>query len=284
VRVLAPKPVSNSLKDPKLQAFQDAVKHAERSTLIHNLDLGSKKTLNEHTILSKATLALSAAAATVEGNHGKSPSKEAVSALDDVFSVTQNVTLFGRVTRPYENKMNKNDPKNRTFFTLPVRYEFKDRDTRVEAETILRETCKVECTTPYPTILRHCIKKVVEHFREEFPGDYIRTTVDPVKLKLKVTRKVRGHGWYQCDDPISLPKEVLDIKARAIPDDFVMPPLPIRRRKPSSTTASEMEVGHVPVNLDIPEIPPPQPLKKKKGIRGVFFFYYEGPAVFFKYF
>jgi hypothetical protein len=102
-------------KDPKLQAFQDAVKHAERSTLIFNLDLGSKKTLNEKTILTNATLALSAAAAKVEGKGASSPSKDTVAALDDVMSVTQNVVLYGKVTRPYENKSNPADPKKQIF-------------------------------------------------------------------------------------------------------------------------------------------------------------------------
>jgi hypothetical protein len=152
--VAAPdKPVQKKPKDPKIQAFQDAVKHAERSTLVFNLDLGTKKTLNEKTILTQVTLALSAAASEVEGRGGRGPTRETVAALDDVMSVTQNVVLYGKVTRPYENKKNPQDPKNKSFFTLPVRYEFKDKETRLEAETILRDTCKIDCTTPYPAKL-----------------------------------------------------------------------------------------------------------------------------------
>jgi hypothetical protein len=41
------KPAEKPVKDPKLQAFQDAVRHSERSTLIFNLNLGAKKTLNK---------------------------------------------------------------------------------------------------------------------------------------------------------------------------------------------------------------------------------------------
>jgi hypothetical protein len=78
-----PKPAPKPPRDPKLQAFQDAVKHSERSTLIFNLNLGSKKTLNEKTILSNATLALSTAAAAVEGSATKTPSKDVVDILDE---------------------------------------------------------------------------------------------------------------------------------------------------------------------------------------------------------
>jgi hypothetical protein len=216
-------------KEPRLQAFHDAVKQSEKSTLVFNLNLGNHKTLNETTILKRATLALSAAAAKVEGNPGKPPSKDAVAALDDVMSVTENVTLFGKVTKPYVNWKNDKDPLNRTFFTIPVRYEFKDKDTKAEAETILRETCKVDCTTPYPFRLRHCIKQAVDHLRKDYPQDYIRVTVDTDKVALKISRKNKVEGWFHWDEPVLLPEEVLDIHARDAPDSMIVRNLPCKR-------------------------------------------------------
>jgi hypothetical protein len=198
--------------------------------------------LNEKTILTNATLALSAAAAEVEGNVGQPPSKDAVAALDDVMSVIENVTLFGKSTKAYENKLNPQDPKNRTFFTMPIRYEFRNRDIKAEAESILRDTCKIDCTTPYPTILRHCIRQVIDHMRKEFPGDYIRVTVDSDNMALKVARKKKGDGWYTLDDDIKLPNEVLDIHARKVPDGFVLNNLPVRKEQESTEADSEQEV------------------------------------------
>jgi hypothetical protein len=229
-------------RDPKLQAFQDAVKHSERSTLVFNLDLGRNKTLNEKTILTKATLALSEAAAAAEGNKGKPPSKEAVAALDDIMSVTEDVTLFGRVTKPYVNPRNSADPRNKTFFTLPVRYEFRDKDTKIEAETILRDTCKVECTTPYPTILRECIKQVVTHMRDTFPNDFVKVTVDSANMALKVTRKVKGRGWFSLDDPIKLPVEVLDIHAKSVPEGFRLNNLPNLKKASVSSVPDDHDI------------------------------------------
>jgi hypothetical protein len=225
-----------------LQAFQDAVKHSERSTLIFNLNLGSKKTLNEQTILSQASLALSAAAAEVEGSNNKFPNKDTVGVLDDVISVTQNVTLYGKVTKPFVNKKNNNDPKNRSFFTIPVRYEFKDKETRLEAETILRDTCKVDCSVPYPAILRSCIKQTVDHFRSEYPNDFVKIHVDTQKLALKVSRKVKGKGWFDHDAPIPLPPEVLDIRARFAPNDFRMTNLPVFDKPTRGSLSNEEEM------------------------------------------
>jgi hypothetical protein len=241
-KLAAAPPPPKPTKDPKLQAFQDAVKHSERSTLIFNLNLGSKKILNEKTILSQATLALSAAAAEVEGGFSKTPTKETVAALDDVMSVTENVTLFGKVTKPYENKANSKDPKNKTFFTMPIRFEFKDKAKRLEAETILRDTCNIDCATPYPAILRSCIKQTVDHFRGSYPNDYIKVFVDTQKMALKVSRKVKGDGWYEHNDPIKLPDAVLDIKARFVPKGFVFTNLP-SLRNPSISTQPSAEEG-----------------------------------------
>ena len=53
--------------DPKVKKFQDAIKMSEKSTLVFNLDMGNTKLLNEKSILAKATLALTAKAAEVEG-------------------------------------------------------------------------------------------------------------------------------------------------------------------------------------------------------------------------
>jgi hypothetical protein len=234
------KPAEKPVKDPKLQAFQDAVRHSERSTLIFNLNLGAKKTLNEKTILSQATLALSSAAAAVEGNANQKPSREVVATLDDVMSVTQNVILYGKVTKPYENKANPEDEKNRSFFTMPIRYEFKDKETRVEVETILRDTCKVECATPYPLILRQCIRQVIDHFRKDYPNDYIKVMVDSQNLALKVSRKVKGDGWYTHKEPIPLPPQVLDIRARFVPKDFKLVNLPTRRRSSRGSESPEV--------------------------------------------
>jgi hypothetical protein len=237
------------VKDPKIQAFQDAVKHAERSTIVFNLNLGSKKTLNEKTILSQATLALSAAAATVEGSNSKVPSGDVVATLDDVMSVTQNVTLLGKVTKPYENRANPQDPKNKTFFTMPIKYEFKDKETRVEVETILRDTCKIDCTTPYPANLRSCMKQVVDHFRADYPEDYIKVAVDTQNLTLRVSRRVKGDGWYNHKEPIPLPELALDIRSRFAPKELVMKNLPTRRSSRSRSRSSQASRGEQDMEL-----------------------------------
>jgi hypothetical protein len=156
-------------------------------------------------------------------------------------SVTQNITLLGKVTKPYENRANPQDPKNKTFFTMPIKYEFKDKETRIEVETILRDTCKIDCATPYPPNLRSCIKQVVDHFRADYPEDYIKVAVDTQSLTLRVSRRVKGDGWYNHKEPIPLPDLAFDIRSRFPPKELVMKNLPNRRQSRNSRASQGNE-------------------------------------------
>ena len=211
--------------DPKIKAFKDAVKSAENSTLVFNLNMGNVKILNKKTILSKATLALTAKAAKLEGNPEHKPSQDTVDALDDVLSIAKRVELYGKSTKPFRNVRMKDDPRNGTFCTVPVKYEFSNKDARIAAESVLRERCKAECTTPYPLIVRHCINKVISHMQPHFQGEFIKVTVDAAKFGMKVSRK-SATGWINYGKLIPFPEEAYNVTARVVPDDLELTDLP----------------------------------------------------------
>jgi hypothetical protein len=132
--------------------FKDAVKNAECSTLIFNLDMGRVPIMNTDTISKKATLALTTMAAKIEkGPQATTPSEDTVAVIDDILMCATGMELFGKKTKSYRNSKDSNSG---LFCTLPVKYTFEDKDTRIEAETILREKCGIQCSTPYPMVLR----------------------------------------------------------------------------------------------------------------------------------
>ena len=161
--------------DPEKKRFIDAVKEAEKSTLIFNLNMGTVPIMNKDTMATKATLALTTMAAEQEGKQSSSPSNDAVTALDDVLSLAEDMTFFGKSTKSYKN--NKDD-KSGSFCTIPVKYTFRNKDTKIRAEAVLRERCKVNCSTTYPVVLRECIKQVVEHVKQSYKDNFVRVTVD----------------------------------------------------------------------------------------------------------
>jgi hypothetical protein len=217
--------------EKKVRKFAEAIRDAERSTLCFNLNMGNKPIMNKNTISERATLALTSMAAKVEGKNSAVPSPETVAALDDVTSLVTSMELFGSNTKQYKGKEKDKDDKDNpasTFCTVPVRYQFKDREQRVFAEKQLRDLCKVKCSTPYPAVVRECIKQVVDHTRESFPDDYIRVSVMVKDFALKLQRRPKGKDlpWTTYPDLLKLPNEALEVSLKKVPEGFKMFYLP----------------------------------------------------------
>ncbi len=174
------KPVETE-EEKKIRKFGEAIRDAERSTLCFNLDMGNVPIMNKHTISEKASLALAKMAAAAENRNFPSPDK--IEALDDITSMVTNMELYGSSTKQYTGK------DSTGFCTVPVRYQFKDREQKTFAEKTLRDICKVKCSTPYPAIVRECIKHVVAHVREVHPKDFVRVSVITKDFSLKVSRR-----------------------------------------------------------------------------------------------
>ncbi len=177
--------VSETPEEAKKRKFAEAIKEAEKSTVCFNLDMGNVPLQNKTTIQEKAALALTSMAARKEGKNSSIPSQDAITAIDDFASMVTNMRFYGSNTKQYKGKTNK------PFCTVPVRYQFKDRDTRVFAEKTLRDTCEVNCSTPYPTLVRESIKQVVEHVKKTHPSDFIKVNVMTKEFGLKSLTKAQ---------------------------------------------------------------------------------------------
>jgi hypothetical protein len=217
----------------ELTKFKEAVKKAERSTLVFNLNMGNVPLMNQETIKTKATLALTTMAAKLEpGNNTSIPCEDTLASIDDVLSMVEEMEFFGRKTKPYNNIRDANNGK---FCTIPVRYEFPDKDAKFESETILREKCGAHCGTPYPAILRECIKQVTDKVKQDYPESQVRVNVDSNSFSLRVSmrHKVEGSAnrWNNYEKNIPLPKIALNVDSRRVPDGFKMEFLPPNKEK-----------------------------------------------------
>jgi hypothetical protein len=209
-------------EEKKQRKFAEAIKEAERSTLCFNLNMGNIPLMNKQTISEKASLALTRMAADVEGKSRIVPSSDTIAALDDVTSLC----------------------------TVPVKYQFKDKEHKFYAEKKLRELCKVKCATPYPAIVRECIKQVVDCVRASHPEDFVKVSVLPKDFSLKVSRRPPGKDlqWIEYPDLLRLPNEALDVNAKKAPkglrmfflptencDEMSSPSHPEKPKSPSRT-------------------------------------------------
>ena len=209
---------------PTVQRFRDLVAHAEKSTVIFNLDMGRVPVINRNTMCAKATTAITAMAAAAEDRPANNPSRDTVDIIDDALSVADNVSFFGSTTKSVKG----NSDKSGAYCTIPVCYTFPDKETRVKAEKVLRSRCKVSCATPYPQSLRECMKKVLESGRRARPDDFCSVSLDLPKLSLKVSWRSKGTAeWSRYDTLIPIPEAAIASPTRVPEGGFHIDNLPL---------------------------------------------------------
>jgi hypothetical protein len=240
-------PRTETQEDIKVKKFRDTIREAEKSTVIFNLDLGRVPTINTDTMSSKVSVALAEKAAVEDQVQGKIPTQETMALLDDVLSVAKGMKFLGKVTKTYRN--NK-DVKSGSYCTLPVKYEFHDKVSRIYAENVLREKCKVQCATPYPLIVRECIKQIIEQVKKEFPNTYVRVTVDTADMCFKVYKRpmvdksYKGKKeWSSFDETVPIPELALDLSVTQVPEDFKLMGIQFKKKSPlrKSRKSTDME-------------------------------------------
>ena len=84
--------------------------------------------------------------------------------------------------------------------TVPVRMDFKNKETRSQAEHTLRTICKVSCSVPYPKKLRAALSTMITEGKTIKPGCFIRTKVDIDNLTISAyARGKEEQGWTHLD-------------------------------------------------------------------------------------
>jgi hypothetical protein len=188
-----------------VKRVKKAINDAEKKTILFNLDLGNVPTMNRDTLSRKVTLALSSKVSS--GNHDYDV-KDAEEVMDDILSCSK-LEFLGTTTKKFQNDKNPNDTRNGKMCTMPVRFEFKDRDTRIQAETNLRKVCGVSCSVPYPKRLRTILNNLVSEGKKIMPNTFIRTRVNVDSLTVDVHART-GEGWKDLNMRTKIPLNICD--------------------------------------------------------------------------
>jgi len=189
------------------------LREAERRTVLFDLDMGGAPIINKESISRKVTMALHGAASS--GNHDWNI-KDAGEMVDDVLSCSQ-LEFLGNGTKKFFNNKKKDDPRNGKMCTVPVRMDFKNKETRISAEHTLRTICKVSCSTPYPKKLRALLGRAILEGKKKYPKLYIRPKVDIDNMQVSASAR-EGATWHDASGPFPIPLDILD-------PNTVIPPL-----------------------------------------------------------
>jgi len=231
-------------------AFNKAVKEAERSILVFNLDMGQTPIMNPATISAKVTLSMLNILAdkekTQQGNH----SQAARDFIDDIMSQVVRMEFFGSKTGPCKFPNDKS--LNGKFFTVPVKMVFKDRRTAQTAADLLRTHMGIHSTTPYHKSLRAAINQAIAKAKEGNPGHHAKVNVDmngrTLKVFIRPDTKPPG-SWTPLGKNIPIPAAALDPGTRDL-TKVVLPTSPncpslksMHRRTAQENSASNKAQG-----------------------------------------
>jgi rRNA maturation endonuclease Nob1 len=185
---------------------KQAIREAEKKTILFNLDLGKVPTMNRDTLARKVAMAVSN-----KVNNGKHDYdiKDAEEVMDDILSCSK-LEFLGTTTKTFHNDKNPSDSRNNAMCTMPVRVEFKDRDTRIQAETHFRKICGFSCSVPYPKRLRTLMNSLVAEGKKVMPNSFIRTRVNADNLTIDVHAKT-SDGWKDLNLSTTIPLNICDM-------------------------------------------------------------------------
>jgi hypothetical protein len=199
---------SNSNKE---DPFVKAVKEAERSILVFNLDMGQTPFMNPATISSKVTLSLLDLAAVKGGMEKGSHSQDSRDLVDDIMSQVVRMEFFGTKTAPC--KFPGNSKLNSTFYTVPVKFVFKDRRTAQTAAEFLRKYLDLNSITPYHKSLKAAMTQAINRAKAANPGHHAKVNLDLNGKSLKCLIRTEGNppgSWSPWGKNIPLPVEAMD--------------------------------------------------------------------------
>jgi hypothetical protein len=204
VTAARPTPPPPTAEESLTKKVKQALHDAEKKTVIFNVDMGTCPVMNKATLSRKLTESL--ATAVKSGKHDYHIG-DAEEVLDDILSCSK-LEFLGSGSKLFFNSKNENDPRNNKMHTIPVRMDFEDRETRFEAEVMLRKLCKVNCSVPYPKRMRTILLELVNKGKAYYPNSFIRTKVNVDKLTVEAHAKT-ANGWVDLGLKQKIPLDIL---------------------------------------------------------------------------
>jgi len=181
---------------------------ADRESIVFDANLGKTAIFNRTKLSAAFSASLKQA---VVGAATREDVAESVRVLDDAFSCVEDVDFLGQASKPYENHRDKADPLNGSFYTMPVKLRFPDRDSRIYFENTVRRLKGPKITQSLPAPLRKKIAALTTAVKSENPGKIVMIRPDTRALSLNAFVKSDGdQRWEIVGAPVRLqPADVI---------------------------------------------------------------------------
>ncbi len=203
--------------------LREALKRADTESVLFDANLGPQSVMNKKTLLPAFTAGLKASAEEVARKNEKELG-EHLRVASDALDCVGEVEFLGEKSKLYENRRDKNDPKNGTFCTMPIKLTFEDRQDRINFERTVKSHCGLRAVMSLPKKVRTEQTAFGNALRERYPGMLVMVRVDTRKLLFKGYMKKDGENkWKECKEVYDIPKGIL-LQGYKAKEKMTLPP------------------------------------------------------------
>jgi hypothetical protein len=204
----APKP-----PPPGVRELREGLERAEKESVLFGANLGPLTMANRSGLVNALCSGIRDSVVNTATEKGNDPN-EAVRDMEDALSCVTDMEFIGDKSRKY---IKEGDDRSNTFCTMPVKFKFEDRNSRINFEKTLREHCGMRATISLPKPIRTEMGAFTKAVRAKHPDEVVIVRLDTVNRTFYALRKVHGSkSWTKCEERMELPSEILlpDYSAR----------------------------------------------------------------------
>jgi hypothetical protein len=193
---------------PGQRELKESLEKADRESIMFEVDLGKNTLANRSALAAAFSNTVRKAAIDIATASGKDPT-EAVRVMDDTLSIVSDMEFIGSSSQRFISKK-ANDIRSNTFCTMPVKFKFEDRNSRIHFEKSMRDHCNFRAGISLPKPVRLEQAAFLSALKERYPQDAITVRPDIRSASLYALRKVGGEGaWVGCPERLSLSPSIM---------------------------------------------------------------------------
>ena len=189
-------------------ALNNCLDSAERSAILFDANLGHLPTANRDNLTFALWSGVKTAAISKAEREGTNASS-AIKLVDDAVSCVTSTEFLGTRSMPFENKQNKDDPRNNNFCSMPVKLTFRDRGSRINFEQTMRTLCNLRATISLPKPIRELRTSLNEEVRSSVPNHFVSIRLNSENQSLIALTKKDASSQWEHHSVTKIPPHIL---------------------------------------------------------------------------
>jgi hypothetical protein len=221
-----------------LKELREGLEKADRESILFDADLGTVTMANRKNLAAAFSAGIRSAAVAGARAANEDPA-EAVRVMDDALSVVQDMDFIGAASKPFKGKTEQ-DLRNGKFCTMPIKFKFEDRDSRIHFETAVRKYCTLKASMSLPRPIREEQRALQKIVSQRYPDEIVAIRIDTLSMAMQAYRKKDGEKqWTKCPESVKFHPETLlpNYSSRSV---FDLPPVALCAPEADGATGGEM--------------------------------------------